>query len=163
MIPPAYPLMRPARIDPLQAFQEAAAFHDQGRFLEAERLYQVVLKADRDHFGALCRLGVMRLQQGQFEDAVRFLRRAIRQDRRSADAQQCLASAFTGLERSEEAVAGEAAASLRLNPTIRVRLTPRKTSFSRSEGAASRAVTTTGFWWSSVVRWTKRSPQADGC
>jgi predicted O-linked N-acetylglucosamine transferase (SPINDLY family) len=104
IVVPRSPLTRTARIDPLPVLQQAAALHDQGRLREAERLYHMVLEADRDHFGALCRFGVMRLQQGDFEDAVRLFRRAIRQDRHSAEAQQYLASALTGLGRSEEAI-----------------------------------------------------------
>jgi predicted O-linked N-acetylglucosamine transferase (SPINDLY family) len=78
--------------------------HDQGRLREAERLYHIVLKADRDNFVALCRLGLVRLQCGRFKDAVPLLRRAVKLDGRSADAQQYLASALTGIERCEEAV-----------------------------------------------------------
>src|ERR1700694_5933324 len=89
---------------PLQAFQQAVALHDQGRLWEAERLYQVVLPADDRHFVALCRLGLLRLQQSRFDDAVRLFRRAVKVDRNSAEAHQYLGFALTGLERSEEAV-----------------------------------------------------------
>jgi protein O-GlcNAc transferase len=94
----------PSRIDPEQTFQQAVALHDQGRLWEAEGLYRVVLKADRSHFGALCRLGLVQLQCARFQDAVPLFRRAIRLDCHSADAQQYLASALTGVGRCEEAV-----------------------------------------------------------
>jgi protein O-GlcNAc transferase len=87
-----------------QAFQQAAAFHDRGRLWEAEQLYRKVLSADDRHFGALCRLAVIRLQQGSLEEAARLFRRALKTDKNSADAHHGLAFALTGLERLEEAV-----------------------------------------------------------
>ena len=98
------PLTRPARTDLNATFEQAAALHDAGRLREAEQLYQTVLKSDRDHFDALCRLGVLRLQQTAFEDAIRLFRRAIRQDRHSAEALQYLAFAQTGRGQHEDAI-----------------------------------------------------------
>jgi len=87
-----------------QAFGQAASLHEQGRLWEAEQLYKTVLRADERHFGALCRLGAIRLQQGRFEDAAGLFRRALKVDKISADAHQGLAFALTGLERFEDAV-----------------------------------------------------------
>ena len=89
---------------PLQTFQQAVFLHDHGRFREAEQLYQKLLMGDDRHFGTLCRLGVLRLQQRRFEDAERFFRRAVKVDKRSADAHQYLGFALTGLQRLEDAV-----------------------------------------------------------
>jgi len=88
----------------LQIFQQAVLLHDHGRLGEAEQLYQTVLLRDDRHFGALCRMGQLRLQQGRFADAERCFRRAVKVDKRSADARQYLAFALTGLGRLEEAV-----------------------------------------------------------
>ena len=88
----------------LQVFQQAVLLHDQGRVREAERLYQTVLMGDDRHFPALCRFGLLRLQQHRFADAEYLFRRAVRVDKRSADAHQFLGSALTGLERLTEAV-----------------------------------------------------------
>jgi len=90
--------------NPLQVFQHAVGLHDGGRLPEAERLYRAVLKTDERHFGALCRLGVLQLQQRRFDEAERSFRRAVKVDKNSAEAHQFLASALTGLERFEEAV-----------------------------------------------------------
>jgi protein O-GlcNAc transferase len=89
---------------PLQIFQQAVFLHDHGRFREAEQLYQKLLMEDDCHFGALCRLGVLRLQQRQFQQAEHLFRRAVRVDKRSADAHQYLGFALTGLERLDDAV-----------------------------------------------------------
>ena len=91
--------MKPIHSDPLRHFAQAAALHDSGRLLEAERLYQMLLQADDRHFDALCRFAVLRLQQVRFADAEVLLRRAIKLDKRSAEAHQLLGSALTGLGR----------------------------------------------------------------
>ena len=46
---------RPYRsiVGPLRALQDAIALHSQGRFAEAERIYQIVLDADNRNFDAL--------------------------------------------------------------------------------------------------------------
>jgi protein O-GlcNAc transferase len=87
-----------------QLFQQAVLLHDHGRLREAEQLYQLVLARDNRHFGALCRMGLLRLQQWGFEEAERLFRRAVKIDKRSADAHQLLGSALTGLERLDDAV-----------------------------------------------------------
>ncbi|MGB6287904.1 MAG: tetratricopeptide repeat protein [Xanthobacteraceae bacterium] len=97
-----------------QIFQQAALLHDHGRLRDAEQLYQLVLMRDNRHFGALSRLGLLRLQQRRFEEAERLFRRAVKADKRSADAHQFLGSALTGLERFDDAVRSyEKALSLR--------------------------------------------------
>src|SRR6266849_850210 len=83
---PSFAAIDPRAIDPLQAFQRAVSFHAQGRLWEAEQLYAIVLQADRSHFDALLRLGIVRLQQGRFDQAARLLRRSIKVDSNSADA-----------------------------------------------------------------------------
>ena len=97
-------LMQGRRMDPLQAFQQAAALHGQGRLWEAEQLYEVVLTADNRHFDAVYRLGLIRLQQKRFADAEVFFRRAVKIDKKSADAQHHLAIALTGAGRLDEAI-----------------------------------------------------------
>jgi protein O-GlcNAc transferase len=89
---------------PLQIFQHAVFLHDHGRLREAEQFYQKLLLRDDRHFGALYRLGILRLQQQQFDDAERLFRRAIKIDKRSADAHQYLGFALTGLNRLEDAI-----------------------------------------------------------
>jgi protein O-GlcNAc transferase len=90
--------------NPQEIFQRAVLLHDHGRLREAEQLYQTVLLRDDRHFDALCRMGQLRLQQRRFADAERCFRRAVKVDKRSAEAHQYLAFALTGLGRLEEAV-----------------------------------------------------------
>jgi tetratricopeptide (TPR) repeat protein len=91
-------------IDPLRAFQQAAALHGQGRLWDAERLYEIILKTDDRHFESIYRLGLIRLQQSRFVDAVALFRRAVKIDRDSADAHLHLGVALTGLRRLEDAI-----------------------------------------------------------
>jgi tetratricopeptide (TPR) repeat protein len=91
-------------IDPLQAFREAVAYHDRGLLREAEQRYEVVIKADGRHFGALYRLGLIRLQQGRFLEAADLFRRARKTDRKSADAEVHLGVALAGAKRHDEAI-----------------------------------------------------------
>jgi tetratricopeptide (TPR) repeat protein len=91
-------------IGPVQAFREGVALHDRGRFREAEQHYEIVIKADARHFGALYRLGLIRLQQGRFGDAADLFRRALKIDRKSADAQVHLGVALAGAKRHDEAI-----------------------------------------------------------
>src|SRR5947207_1638927 len=103
--------------NPAQIFQQANVLHDHGHFQDAEQLYQLVLLGDNGHFGALCRLGLLRLQQRRFGEAERFFRRAVKVDKRSADAHQFLGFALTGLERFDDAVRSYEKA-LALRPTF---------------------------------------------
>ena len=52
-----------------QSIQSAIAFHRQGQIKEAERLYNDVLKRERNQFDALHLLGLLRYQQGRYSDA----------------------------------------------------------------------------------------------
>jgi tetratricopeptide (TPR) repeat protein len=78
--------------------------HKQRRLPEAERLYKAVLKSDRRHFGALYRLGLVHLHQGQLGDAERSFRRALESDRNSAETYHHLGVVLAGLQRYENAI-----------------------------------------------------------
>jgi len=88
-----------------QAFQEAITLQDQGKLPEAERLYDAILAADPDHFASLVRLGVLRIRDGQVDEAVAMLNRAADATTASAEAQASLGMIFTGIGRFAEAIA----------------------------------------------------------
>jgi tetratricopeptide (TPR) repeat protein len=88
----------------LRAFREAVALHDRGRLGEAAQRYESVLQVDGRHFQALCRLGLICLQQGRFGDAVSLFRRAVKVERRSAYAHLHLGAALAGIKNHEEAL-----------------------------------------------------------
>src|SRR6266516_4129823 len=100
---PTFSVIHRSPVGPLQAFQQAAAFHQQGRFPEAEPLYQKVLEREPRHFDSLYCLGLIRLQQNRFDDAADLFRRAI-VEQASAEAHYFLALALTGLNRAGDAI-----------------------------------------------------------
>src|SRR6266571_3054674 len=104
MIRPTFSIIHQSPVGPAQAFQQAAAFHQQGRFPEAESLYEIVLAAEPRHFDSLYCLGLIRLQQNRFDDAADLFRRAIKVEQASAEAHYFLALALTGLNRAGEAI-----------------------------------------------------------
>ena len=57
--------------------RQAVALHQQGRLAEAEALYRQILEIDGRVFPALYLLGVLRLEQGDSDDAAALLARAV--------------------------------------------------------------------------------------
>jgi tetratricopeptide (TPR) repeat protein len=88
-----------------QALAEALMLHRQGRLDEAERLYNRVLKVQRDHFDALHLLGMLQHQRGKAKEAHRLVAAALKVDPHSADALSNLALVLHTLKRDSEALA----------------------------------------------------------
>jgi tetratricopeptide (TPR) repeat protein len=95
----------PAALHLQQALAEALGLHRQGRLDEAERLYNRVLKAQRDHFDALHLLGMLQHQRGRSGEAYRLVKAALKVDPRSPDALSNLALVLHALKRDNEALA----------------------------------------------------------
>ncbi len=87
------------------AFEQAMALHGENRLDEAERLYQAALSLDPGHAGALCYLGLLRLQQDRPEDSVTLLQQAIERDAGAAEAHHHLGVALERLGDYGEALA----------------------------------------------------------
>lgn len=62
------------------SFEEAVTLHQAGRIWEASLVYRVLLRSRPDHAGALHLLGVIHHQQGEHEQAIESIERAIRTD-----------------------------------------------------------------------------------
>ena len=95
------------RADPrttAETFAQAASLHRQGRTPAAEALYQAVLAQNPDHPGALYRLGILRLQEEAFDDALRLLGRVLELDPNSAEARVSFGVALQALSRPAEAL-----------------------------------------------------------
>jgi len=60
--------------------QQGFALHQQGRFKEAQAIYEQVLKIQANHFDALQLLGAIFSQTKQFTKAVDFLNKAIQKN-----------------------------------------------------------------------------------
>jgi len=91
-------------LDPRIAFQAAVAAHREGRLAEAERLYGIVLAADRGHPGALRLLGVLRARQGRGVEAIELMQQALKREPRSAELHGDLGVALEMAQRYEEAI-----------------------------------------------------------
>ena len=88
--------------------------HDAGNLQQAEQLYRQVLAADPQHAKATYLLGLMALQVGKYELAVRILSTAIRLDGAQPTFHCKLGDAYRGLARLPEAEASYRQ-SLRMN------------------------------------------------
>jgi protein O-GlcNAc transferase len=88
-----------------QAFRQAVQLHQQGRLVDAERLYREALRAKARDFDALHMLGILKLQQGDPAEAARLLEAAIEVDRKSAAAHSNYGAALAALGRHQEALA----------------------------------------------------------
>ena len=84
-------------VDPQHLFQQAVQFHRQGRLAEAEGLYQQLIaglpmSAEPRHF-----LGILRLQQGRFAEALDLIGAAIRINPKYAEAYGNLGAAYEAM------------------------------------------------------------------
>jgi tetratricopeptide (TPR) repeat protein len=85
-------------------FREASALHQQGRLLDAERVYSDVLRRHPNHFDALHRLGVIAAQTGRAERAAELFRKAIKLNGTIPAVYRNLGMALFALKRFKEAL-----------------------------------------------------------
>ena len=88
-----------------QLFDRAVALHERGLATEAERLCLQVLEARKGHSGALHLLGVIRHQQGRYEEALAALSAALKTQSKSASARSNRGQVFMALGQHKEALA----------------------------------------------------------
>jgi len=84
---------------------EAVALHRQGQLDEAEKIYNRVLKAQRDNFDALHLLGMLNHQRGKAGEARRLIGAALKINPRSPEALSSHAMVLHALRRDAEALA----------------------------------------------------------
>ncbi len=89
---------------PEEVLQEALSLHLRGKLPEAERAYFAILDRDRSHFVGLHNLGLIRLQQGQYDEAIRLIGRALEQEPDSASALNNFGHALMAVQRHAEAM-----------------------------------------------------------
>lgn len=88
----------------LEKFQRAFSLHQQGRLLQAEALYEEVLRAQPGHFDALHLLGVLAGQRQRPSLALRLIDQALGLDPRHALAHYNRGLALKALKRQREAL-----------------------------------------------------------
>jgi len=84
-------------------FQDALAFHRQGRTDSAAQAYEHLLRTDPAHYDALIHFGALRLSQGRAQMAETLLRRAVALAPDAAEALGNLAAALQAQGRHAEA------------------------------------------------------------
>jgi len=89
----------------LQTIEQAIQLHQQGRLVDAERLYRQVLRVAPRDFEALHRLGVLKAQQGRPDEAVRLIESALAVDTTSVPAYLNCALVLAGAGRHDDALA----------------------------------------------------------
>jgi protein O-GlcNAc transferase len=87
-----------------QALQRGVAYHQAGKWHEAQQIYGAILKVVPEHFDALNLLGAMAAQTGRYEEAVDYIGRAVKVNPKIAAAHSNLANALKGLGRLDEAL-----------------------------------------------------------
>jgi tetratricopeptide (TPR) repeat protein len=104
--PRRYGIASPAALSKTAAlFAEGLAHHQAGRLAEAENIYRRVLAMRPDHFDSLHLLGVVFLQRCQYEQAVRQIDVALRQNPNNVNALNNRGTALKELKRFGDALA----------------------------------------------------------
>ena len=83
---PKPPLRRPQALNIPKAIQQAVGFHQQGRLMDAAKLYQAILESHPTSFDALHLSGVVSAQLGQLEKSAALISRALAFKPESAEA-----------------------------------------------------------------------------
>jgi tetratricopeptide (TPR) repeat protein len=90
---------------PELSLADGIALHRQGRLVEAERVYQDVLRQTPDDFDALHFLGVIALQTGRLDAGIELIAQSIALNPTNAAAHNNLGNGLLALNRHAEAVA----------------------------------------------------------
>ena len=88
-----------------EKIQNAINLHNEGKLLDAKKIYEYALTLNPDHFDALQLLGLASYQIGQFDRAVELLSKAIAINDKYAFAHKNLGNALERLNRLNAAVA----------------------------------------------------------
>jgi tetratricopeptide (TPR) repeat protein len=88
-----------------QAFQVVSGLHNEGKLAEADKLYQFILMVMPGHYDSLFRLGTLRAQANQVNDAARLFGRAVAVKPDSVEALGGLGVALAALHHHDGAIA----------------------------------------------------------
>jgi predicted O-linked N-acetylglucosamine transferase (SPINDLY family) len=87
-----------------ELFEQGLAAQRAGKLAQAEKLYRQMLRADAQSFPALHMLGFLKAQQGQFDEAITLLHKAVRQNPQDLTARGHHAHALMAAQRFDEAL-----------------------------------------------------------
>jgi protein O-GlcNAc transferase len=89
-----------------QQFEQGVAAHRTGNLVQAEKLYRQLLRTDAGYFPALHMLGYLKAQQGQYDEAIPLLHKAVKANPSDVTARAHHAHALMAAQRFDEALAG---------------------------------------------------------
>ena len=89
-----------------QLFEQGLTAHRTGHLTQAENLYRQILRADARNFPALHMLGFLKGQQGQLDEAILLLNKAVKRNPEDVAARAHHAHALLAAQRLDEALAG---------------------------------------------------------
>jgi predicted O-linked N-acetylglucosamine transferase (SPINDLY family) len=89
---------------PQMQFKEAVSLHQQGRLVEAEKLYRQIMAAAPDNFAVRYMFALMRFHQKRNAEALELIEEAVRRNSASADALALYGVLLHGAGRREEAL-----------------------------------------------------------
>jgi len=89
-----------------ELFEQGLTAHRAGHLTQAETLYRQVLRADAHNFPALHMLGFLKGQQGQLDEAIALLNKAVKRNPEDVAARAHHAHALLAAQRLDEALAG---------------------------------------------------------
>ena len=90
---------------PQLQFKEAVSLHQQGRLVEAEKLYRQIMAAAPNNFAVRYMFALMRFHQKRNAEALELIEEAVRRNGASADALALYGVLLHGAGRREEALA----------------------------------------------------------
>ena len=99
---PVEAVSKPDQLMPL--IERGLALHQQGKFTEAQAIYEEILAIQANHFGALQLLGTLFVQTRQFAKAVDFLTRALQLNPNHAASYHNRGIVFKELKRLDQAL-----------------------------------------------------------
>ncbi len=85
-------------------FEQGVAAHRAGNLAQAEKLYRQILRADASSFPALHMLGFLKGQQGQYDEAITLLNKAVKRNPEDVTARVHHAHALMAARRFDEAL-----------------------------------------------------------
>ncbi|MBJ7503960.1 MAG: tetratricopeptide repeat protein, partial [Polynucleobacter sp.] len=88
-----------------QLAKQGLALHREGRFKEAQIIYEQIIKEQPDHFDAIQLLGALLVQTENYLEAIKLLSKALQIKPDHAPSHYNLGGALKGLQRFEESIA----------------------------------------------------------
>src|SRR5687767_8432740 len=88
----------------MDLFEEATKHHQEGRFQDAEKAYDMILSQNHDNKGLLATMGTLYLQMGRYGLAISLLERSLHGRPPQSDVLSNLSIAYKGSGQQDKAI-----------------------------------------------------------